>query len=256
MGKLNTSDLSTKITTKAISLGAAMAGIASIAALNQSPSNEIRQKISPHGGVGSRETDSSAGSMVGFPEGKSAVVFALAHEENRPELDWWDGNKGTEGNRILITIGDALAQWVESTCDVKTRHLPYHIEKGGIFLKDAAVLGGLGCIGKNNLLITPKFGPRIRLRALLLDLQLLPTGLKAFDPCEKCDVPCRAVCPSRAFDSVIYALHDLEMQHLPGRNGCYSRELCNKRMERDIEVGNGKVVKYCRACEFACPVGK
>jgi len=51
-------------------------------------------------------------------------------------------------------------------------------------LKDAAVLAGLGCIGKNNLLLTPEYGSRVRLRAFTIDLVLPSTGPLPFDPCE------------------------------------------------------------------------
>lgn len=128
--------------------------------------------------------------------------------------------------------------------------LPYHIEKGGIFLKDAAVLGGLGTIGVNNLLITPEFGPRVRLRALLLDLELVPTGPIEFSPCQSCNMPCRQACPQNAFSE-----------------GFYRRTLCMKQMEKDetnkIILGENVnkdqstvYIRYCRACELACPVGK
>jgi epoxyqueuosine reductase len=33
-------------------------------------------------------------------------------------------------------------------------------------------MAGLGCIGKNNLLVNQIYGPRIRLRAILLDAAL------------------------------------------------------------------------------------
>ncbi|MBC8492582.1 MAG: hypothetical protein H8D43_02260 [Chloroflexi bacterium] len=33
---------------------------------------------------------------------------------------------------------------------------PYRVEQGRILLKDAAVLAGLGVMGKNNLVITPQ----------------------------------------------------------------------------------------------------
>ena len=42
--------------------------------------------------------------------------------------------------------------------------LPYQIEFGGTFLKDSAVLAGLGVIGKHNLLVTPEFGSDLRLQ--------------------------------------------------------------------------------------------
>jgi epoxyqueuosine reductase len=65
--------------------------------------------------------------------------------------------------------------------------LSYFIETGGIYLKDTAVLAGLGCIGKNNMLVTPELGPKVRLRALLLEEDLTPTGPIDFDPCKN---PC------------------------------------------------------------------
>jgi len=82
---------------------------------------------------------------------------------------------------------------------INARPLSYRIEEGGIFLKDAAALAGLGIIGKNNLLITPEYGPRVRLRALFLDLDLEPTGPIDFAPGEACDMPCRRACPQKAF---------------------------------------------------------
>ncbi|CAB1081528.1 hypothetical protein D1AOALGA4SA_9178 [Olavius algarvensis Delta 1 endosymbiont] len=50
------------------------------------------------------------------------------------------------------------------------------MERGGIFFKDSGVLAGLGSIGKNNLLVTPEYGPRIRVWPLLFDAELKPTG--------------------------------------------------------------------------------
>jgi epoxyqueuosine reductase len=97
------------------------------------------------------------------------------------------------------------------------RPLPYKVEEGGVFLKDAATLAGLGMIGKNNLLITPEFGPRVRFKALFLDVDLEPTSPIDFTPCEGYDMPCRRVCPQEAF-----------------RNVSYSRALCDTQMGEDV----------------------
>lgn len=178
------------------------------------------------------------------------LVLALVHDEAEPELDWWDGKRGTPGNRRLESIANNLRQWLKEDLSSDAHLLPYHVEKGGIFLKDAAVLAGLGTIGMNNLLITPEFGPRVRLRALLLDAELAPAGRLDFAPCAGCHMPCRSACPQEAF-----------------KDGTYSRALCNEQMKRDeanaVVVGEGqkkdlpsKYIKYCRACELACPVGK
>jgi epoxyqueuosine reductase len=134
--------------------------------------------------------------------------------------------------------------------DISACPLPYYVEKGGLFLKDAAVLSGLGVIGKNNLLLHPAWGPRIRLRSILMAGDFEPTAaLKGFSPCETCDVFCRKACPVKAFP-----------------DGKYSRSNCRQQINDDWEdqvpegeiVEAGKrnwVVKFCRVCEFSCPVG-
>jgi epoxyqueuosine reductase len=167
---------------------------------------------------------------------------------------------------MLITINDQLSEWLEEAKGIQTRKLPYYIERGGVFLKDAAVMAGLGCIGKNNLLVTPEFGPRIRLRAILTYETLPNTGPLEFDPCQDCSMPCREVCPQEAFASNIYSREEFGLDRLPGRSGLYSRNLCNIQMEKDVaqcervkdKGGNepNRLIKYCRNCELACPVGK
>ncbi|MFP3929069.1 MAG: epoxyqueuosine reductase, partial [Desulfobacteraceae bacterium] len=126
-----------------------------------------------------------------------------------------------------------------------------------------AVLAGFGCIGKNNMLITPSNGPRIRLRALLIDAEILPTGPVAFDPCADCKVFCRRVCPENAMAEKAPIFNSIDFsEHLPGRDGAYNRELCNVRMEKDVaetskdNYRSQPTTKYCRKCEFICPVGK
>ncbi len=197
-----------------------------------------------------------APSMVGLsplrlPRGaRSVLVLGLAHPEHEPELDWWGGKGGTPGNRILQRVARKLEPWLAQDLGVAAWSLPYHVERGGIFLKDAAVLAGLGALGANNLVISPEFGPRVRWKAMLLDREAPATvggnGSKdIFDPCAGCGRPCMEACRQGAFSS-----------------GRYERSRCERQMHRDEERaaakgphGSDGLVKYCRACELACPVG-
>ena len=227
------SDTSERIIAQAESFGASLAGVASVNALKKSPSNQLDDRVRWPANM------------------ESVLVLALAHPRSDPERDWWDRHPGgTPGNRQLIAVADKLAQWLKTELAIKARPLPYRIAEGGIFLKDAAALAGLGVIGKNNLLITPQFGAQVRLRALFLDVVLDPTVSIDFDPCAGCDMPCRRACPQDAF-----AL------------GGYFRSPCSIQMAIDeanaAKVDHGKydpvprvVVKYCRACELSCPVGR
>ena len=253
-----------RIIEMAMENGATLAGIASMEALKVSASHTIYNKMGDYAGIGTVNDDALPDNQLfNWPDSIiSMLVIGLSHPVDKPELDWWDG-KGTPGNRVLIDIIERTSQQIENNLEVKTFKLHYYVEKGGIFLKDAAVLAGLGCIGKNNMLLTPSSGPRVRLRALFLDAEIQPTGPIAFNPCTDCKVFCRRVCPENAMDKKAPIFKSIEFsEHLPGRDGTYSRELCNVRMERAVterskdDYGKQPKIKYCRKCEFVCPVGK
>ena len=63
--------------------------------------------------------------------------------------------------------------------------------------KHAGQSGGLGIIGKSSLLITDKYGPRVRLSACLTEAILTPNKIVSSNVCEGCDV-CINNCPAHA----------------------------------------------------------
>ena len=182
-------------------------------------------------------------------EAQTVLLLGLNHPEKDPRLDYWERGD-TWGNRRLRKISELMKQWFREKYDLTAFPLPYHVEKGGLFLKDAAVLSGMGIIGRNNLLLHPEWGPRIRLRAILLEGDFQTTeALEGFTPCETCEVFCQKACPVKAFPQEKY-----------------SWLICSKQMNADVEnkvpdgeIGeNGErnlVIKYCRACELSCPLG-
>ena len=269
-----TSDRGAQIIEKAKETGAAMAGIASIELLKTSPSHEILKKIGTEiDGIGSGFEMGDFNGIRWLVEAKSTLVIAVSHPQDKPELDWWDA-KSSPGNRTLIRINKELSVWIEEELGIKTHKLPYFVEKGGIYLKDAAVLGGLGCIGRNNLLVTPDLGPRVRLRAMLLEDELIPTGPITFDPCSGCEEFCRTACLQNAYEKNGLSAVETGMVTLPGRDGCFSRAKCMIQIGKDVEdsgidlkemepsemdiegMSHAKeCIRYCRRCELACPVG-
>lgn len=262
--------LGREIMEKAKEFGASLAGIANIESLKSSPSHTISEKMAAYQGVGTKEArgDARPGRVQWRDRMKSAVVIGVAHPEDQPELDYWvKGLKGgTRGNAELMSAFTRLAAWLEGDKGVGVAKIAYHIEQGGIYMKDAAVMAGLGCIGKNNILITPEYGPRIRLRVLLTDADLPSTGALDFDPCADCGEFCRKACPMGAMGRTVYTPDAMGQDILPGRNGTYNRIQCNKQMEKDIQNGRdvpvpdtdktGNEVRFCRRCELACPVGR
>jgi epoxyqueuosine reductase len=269
MTEKNKNELVRMINEKAKEFGADLAGVANVADLKRSPSHEICEKIPEFNGVGTADIENRKRGVVQWPKGaRSVIVIGVEHPSAKPELDWWvtgDSGGNTVGNRLLIKTVSKLTTWLEKEQGIQCFKLPYHIEHGGVYLKDGAVLAGLGCIGKNNMLLTPQYGPRLRLRAMLIDADLPSMGMIDFDPCDACHMPCRASCPQDAFAEQIYNIAEYGMDHLPGRSGVYSRIRCNQQMNLDesnfeevktgIKNSSEQLVKYCRECELVCPVG-
>ena len=112
--------------------------------------------------------------------------------------------------------------------------------------KLAAHLAGLGWIGKNGLLITPRFGPRIRLASVLTDCEL-EAGTIIEGSCGDCRV-CADACPVGALKGVEF----LESEGVEKRldvNACG-----NYRDGEDSGARRGAHV--CALCLAKCPKGQ
>jgi epoxyqueuosine reductase len=238
-------ELSAKIIAKAEEFPGIRAGIARL----EDVLNGSSYRVTPDGEWTTSLSDDAA--VTDWPpDDRSVLVLGLSHPEDDPRLDWWElGN--TWGNKRLMQVSEVLKEWIRDVFDRHVQPLPYHVEKGGLFLKDAAVLAGLGIVGRNNLLLHPLWGPRIRLRSLLIEGDVAPTqAITGFSPCDTCDEFCQSACPAGAFPE-----------------GAYNRPRClvqlNQDREKRIPAGQtgedgtpNPVITFCRACELACPLGK
>ena len=80
-------------------------------------------------------------------------------------------------------------------CPIDTRFL------SAVFsYKHAAQATGLGYIGRSSLLITPDFGPRVRLACCLTEAMFEPKEVTMSSSCSGCDV-CINGCPANALSS-------------------------------------------------------
>ncbi len=184
-----------------------------------------------------------------LPDAPSLLVLAMHHPRGKPELDWFDrGN--TAGNRRLTTFSEVLVTWLYDTHGIEAQALPYQVEKGGVFLKDAAFWAGLGVIGKNNLLIHPVWGANVRLRSVLIQAHLLPSiPLEKFDPCHQCPMPCRTACPENALAKERYQRKSCMLQLETDRANQFEID------QEDAEGRPRLVTAWCRRCELVCPAG-
>ena len=220
------------------------AGIARLTDVLQAPSYKAAHDL-----LGRHTLFGQDGQVEWPADAATVLVLGLRHPADEPRRDWWERGD-TLGNRFLRRISQSMKRWLFKTYGLDALPLPYHIEKGGLFLKDAAVLAGLGIIGRNNLVLHPQWGPRVRWRSLLIRDALPPTQpVQDFAPCDTCAGFCHLACPISAFEQ-----------------GRYNRFSCARQMQKDEarRDADGRfdfhgrfhpVIKYCRACELACPVG-
>lgn len=260
-------NLAEEILQKTLAFGADLAGLAAVSELKNCPSERLFPNMKDH----SRDHFAER-ITTGLPHGavkweaneQTLLVFAVNHPEAAPQMDWWYGSINPPGNQILADIAKRLKAYLaEVHPEIQVYPKPYHVEKGGVYLKDAAVAAGLGCIGKNNLLLTPSFGPAVRLRAVGLSIALPPSPKLEFDPCSGCSAPCRSACPRQAYATPVYTPQESGSMPLPAQDGSYYRQLCVYEMEANEQTAATElhpeispepvpVIRYCRACEQNC----
>ncbi len=66
--------------------------------------------------------------------------------------------------------------------------------------KHVAEAAGLGTIGRHSLLVTPDFGPRVRLSCVLTEAELEPSSKLSENLCDGCN-ECIVACPARALST-------------------------------------------------------
>ncbi|UCE96138.1 MAG: epoxyqueuosine reductase [Candidatus Bathyarchaeota archaeon] len=124
-----------------------------------------------------------------------------------------------------------------------------------ISLKTAGVRCGLGCQGKNTLLITPNYGPRIRLISVLTTAELDVDEPFNDDLCGGCE-RCIIACPTKALKPykirinrcLTYAAEKPLAQDVP--------DDVRKIEKRHIKRPTPNSYIECTTCIEVCPIGK
>ncbi len=117
--------------------------------------------------------------------------------------------------------------------------------KGEFPHKAAAVRGGLGWIGKSSLLITRKYGPRIRISTVLTDIPFQTNDLIGKNYCGTCK-NCVGACPAGA---IVGNLWD---ESLP-REKLIDVRKCDLWKINNYSQFHGHV---CGICVSVCPHGR
>ncbi len=150
-----------------------------------------------------------------LPETRSIVVLAM---EVYPEILDHANPERTMGAASLIDLLDRHQEFINGRLtkvaydvakvsrknNLKALPLPSfgcpldaRLLEAVFSYKHAAQAAGLGCIGRSSLLITPAYGPRVRLSCCLTEAALEPSKAGTAKVCDECDV-CITSCPAGA----------------------------------------------------------
>ena len=155
-------------------------------------------------------------------------------------------------NALVDSLTFRLVNWLDTKEVISipigtSGHPDLHKELAGdISSKHAAVAAGLGLFGINNLLITPEYGPRLRLATIITEADLPPdrplgeaVQKKLKEGCETCR-KCVEGCPTGAF-------HNWEKEFSPVTGWRIEKEKCFHYQNICLSG------KRCGLCVAACP---
>jgi epoxyqueuosine reductase len=105
--------------------------------------------------------------------------------------------------------------------------------------RHAAFLAGLGTFGINNMLLTEKFGPRVRFASVFTAADIPPDPVIERSLCTEC-MQCVEICPVKALDGREYP------------EGLTDKKACATRSEALYK----RYISPCGLCIKVCPVGE
>jgi epoxyqueuosine reductase QueG len=114
--------------------------------------------------------------------------------------------------------------------------------------KAVARMAGLGWQGKSLLLVTPEYGPRVRLATILTDAPLT-AGSPIGNRCGKCRL-CRDACPAHAIKGIN------TRDHYQNRDDALDFSRCADKLTGEFAKLPGIGSPICGLCIKVCPFGR
>ncbi|HXP63603.1 MAG TPA: 4Fe-4S double cluster binding domain-containing protein [Dongiaceae bacterium] len=118
---------------------------------------------------------------------------------------------------------------------------------GSLSHKAVAHMAGLGWQGKSLLIVTPQYGPRVRLATVLTDMPLVP-DLPLKSRCGRC-LRCVRACPATAIKRVTLA------ERYERREAVLQVSRCAEKMSK-FQARFDLAARVCGVCVSVCPFGK
>lgn len=234
--------LTERVVGAAISAGASVSGVADLRPLRGIPVCELNLDDFKYAVSYGVPLPNSAIDMI--TEADPGRIYAWAYKTANLKLDLI----GMEVTRLIYELGgNSLVVPSSMRVDVAN-------ELGHVSHKAFALAAGLGWIGRNNLLVTPSFGPRIRLGTVLTNLELKP-GIPMGNRCGSCRL-CVLSCPSKALSYSEFELRPESREQILDTKKCSSRVKSMKELlSKKAGIGD-YAAEICGMCIKVCPFGR
>lgn len=185
---------------------------------------------------------------------KSALVMAVPYDKQLSIKNYTEEALENSIGKARETI-DIILEEIENL--LQKQQVKYYIPPTAqdnetelvapFSFKYAATKCGIGWIGKNDVVITEKYGPRIRLSVILIDYPFFYGKPYTESHCPKeCEL-CVNICPYNAIRGVIWDVNKY-------RNDIIDYHLCNQKRSLYIKKHGRK--NSCGLCMIVCPYGK
>jgi len=180
----------------------------------------------------------------------SAVSLAVAYRYEKTEYDYAHFEQVlSRSRRQMEGVVQAADDYLRST-DVHYFVVPVGGQDPDTLLgvfphKLAATRAGLGWIGKSSLLVTPEFGPRVRLQTILFAAELPANDPITESHCGECEA-CVQAC-------TYGYIHNTLWRTGVNREALFSPFDCSRKREEFIPTLGHK--HPCGYCLLACPIG-
>lgn len=184
---------------------------------------------------------------------KSAFVFAVPYGEQLT-IETYSEEKFEKGIQDAKKVVEKILAQLQKMLD--EYEINYYIPPiaqnneadltAPFSFKFAAVNAGLGWIGKNDVVITKKYGPRVRLSAILINEQFVYGSKILKSNCPENCKKCVDACPHKA-------LHDVQWDINSLRSDLIDYRLCNEKRSLYTKTHGRK--NSCGLCMVVCPFG-
>jgi len=189
-----------------------------------------------------------------YTEYASALVVAIPYVM-QDSLDTYSEEKFDLGIELAQRESELLLEQIENT--LQSQGICFWIpptaqenetELKALFsFKFAAVNSGMGWIGKNDVLVTKKYGPRVHLSVVLIDETFEYGHSIVKSECNQACTACVDACPCKALTNRLWSIDSK-------RGDIIDYDKCNKMRSAFFDKLGRK--NACGLCMAACPIGR